>query len=384
MSNRAVHKIFLDAISSVLPNSLLPDFIKVDEDSLFVAANCFAIGSFNKLIVISCGKAAASMASVTEGILEDLITDGLCITKKGHSLSLKCFKTIEAGHPYPDDNSFRAGQFVVKMISSLDKNDIVLLLISGGASSLLSDIPAGCTAEDIIRLNKLLVNSGASIQEINIVRKHVSKLKGGNLSKLIYPATTLALYISDVPGDKPADIGSGLTCSDPSTFKEALNVLTNYNLVNRVPTAIISHLERGLGKIIEDTPKPYEHYFSTTYNKVIGSNSVALEAAAVSAKASGFSVIKADELIEDDVYVAARMISSCLIGHRLTKPLCFLWGGETTLRVSGNGFGGRNQHLALSILKEMKEKWIRKEKFTILCAGTDGTESFPLNRSDCK
>lgn len=374
MSNKIIYKIFIDAIRAVHPRKLLPQYIRVTGNLISIAGKSIERNSFEKLILISCGKASSAMAAEAETILGDLITDGICVTKHGHSLPLKQIETIEAGHPYPDENSIRAGQLVKEKLCFLSEKDIVILLLTGGASSLLADVPDGCTLEEIKEMNKLLVNSGASINEINIVRKHVSNLKGGQLSKSSYPASVFAFILSDVPGDKLEDIGSGITTADPSTFKNAIDVLLKYSLFDKTPPSIIKHLHKGKTGLIEDTPKAGDKIFSKTSNTIIGSNHIALIAAAASATKAGFFVNQIPELMEGDVEQAAKQVADALIQYEGQLPCCFLWGGETTVTVSGKGAGGRNQHLALCVLKEMKAKWNRKESFTVLCAGTDGTD----------
>lgn len=374
MSIKIIYKIFIDAVRSAHSQNLIPKYIQSDEGSITIAGKSIQKKSIGKLIVIACGKASAAMAHETVDILGDITRDGVCVTKYGHALPLKKIEIIEAAHPYPDQRSIKAGSIILDKISSLGENDFVLLLLSGGASSLMADAPDGCTIEDIQQLNKLLVNSGATINEINIVRKHVSKLKGGHLSKLIYPAAVFSLIISDVPGNNLEDIASGLTVADPSTYENAFLILQKYSLISTIPISVFQHLNRGRKGLIEETPKPGSKYFSKTFNTIIASNQTALDAAAVSAKKAGFQVIQITEFLQGDTMQTARQISDFLLEYNGNFPVCFLWGGETTIRVSGKGFGGRNQHLALCILHELKEKWNRTESFTILCAGTDGTD----------
>ncbi len=374
MLNNVNYRIFIDAIRAVHPQYIIQKYIQVKEDAVTIAGKSIKSNSSTKLIVIACGKASAAMVLATEHILGNLITDGVCITKYSHALPLKKIEIIEAAHPYPDENSIKAGGIVSDKVSSLSENDFVLLLLSGGASSLMADAPDGCTVEDIQQLNKLLVNSGATINEINIVRKHVSRLKGGHLSKLIYPATVISLIISDVPDNTLEDIASGLTVADPSTYENVFQILQKYNMLSKIPSTVFQHLNKGRTGLIEETPKPGSKYFSKTFNTIIASNQSALDAATVSANKEGFYVIKLPKQLPGDTMQTAIKISNYLSEYNGGLPVCFLWGGETTIHVTGNGIGGRNQHLALCILHELNKNRNRPERFTILCAGTDGTD----------
>lgn len=374
MNNSKIYKLFIDAIRSVHPKALIPKFITVRSDGILIADKLILLQSVNNLYVIACGKAAAAMANAAEEILGDKLTSGICITKHGHGLPLKKIEVIEAGHPYPDNHSYRASKTIINNYGHLNENDVVLFLLSGGASSLMSEILDNCNAEDITTLNKVLVNSGASIDEINIVRRHLSKLKGGQLSKLIYPASVHSLIISDVPGNELQDIGSGPTAADPTTFDDALNVLHNRSLLTKTPASVLKYLLDGQNGLIDDTVKKNSYYLSKTFNTIIGNNDIAVEAAALSAYNAGFTTIQKGEAISGDAIETSRKISKALLSYSGKLPCCFIWGGETTVSVTGKGKGGRSQHLALSILREMKTSWTKPNKFTILCGGTDGTD----------
>lgn len=369
-----IEKIYAHSINAVHPVTLLPRWIRVSGNNLYISGRCFDTTSLEKLVLIACGKAAGAMAAAAEFILKDLVTDGLCVTKYRHALPLQRITVLESGHPYPDRNSFIAGKMLIQKISSLSKNDLVLLLLSGGASSLIADVPAGCTEDEITTINKLLVNSGAGIHEINIVRKHLSHLKGGQLVKLIYPTPLISLIISDVPGNNPENIASGMTTGDSSGFQDALSVIDRYGIREKTPPSILQRLEDGVAGRVNETPKPGSHFFTATTNEVIAGNQTALEEAAFFITQAGMAVIKSDQPLTGSLTTAVQLISATLIGYKGRLPCCFLWGGETTVKVKGAGYGGRNQHLALSILHELKPQWGNRAKLTVLCAGTDGTD----------
>jgi len=369
-------EIFYAAINAVQPQLLLPDHVYVHEEMLHIAGQKINVSSINNLIVIAAGKAAPAMAKETEKQLGSLITKGICITKYEHAVPLDEFQTVEAAHPVPDKNSILAGKLVLQAVQNVSVNDIVLILLSGGASSLLADIPEGCKLEDIQQLSDLLVNSGASIEQINIVRKHVSSIKGGQLAKAAYPATVFTLIISDVPGDDPCSIASGPTVPDRSTFEEAYHVLVKYDIWNQVSESVRQYLEKGLNAEIEETPKPGSLFFINTFSEIIGNNKLALEAAKMSASQAGYHVVILNNVLSGDTEMEARQFVQYLLDYDGNLPACIIMGGETTLKVTGNGKGGRNQHFALCSLYELLQKSKTKydRNITILSAGTDGTD----------
>jgi len=373
---KQAQEIFYAAINAVQPQVLLPDHVYVHEEMLHIAGQKIDVSSINNLIVIAAGKAAPAMAKETEKQLGNLITKGICITKYEHAVQLDKFQTVEAAHPVPDKNSILAGKLVLQAVQHVSVNDIVLILLSGGASSLLADIPEGCKLEDIQQLSDLLVNSGASIEQINIVRKHVSSIKGGQLAKSAYPATVFTLIISDVPGDDPCSIASGPTVPDRSTFEEAYHVLVKYDIWNQVSESVRQYLEKGLNAEIEETPKPGSLFFINTFSEIIGNNKLALEAAKMSASQAGYHVVILNNDLSGDTEMEARQFVQYLLDYDGNLPACIIMGGETTLKVTGNGKGGRNQHFALcslyELLKKSKTKYDRN--ITILSAGTDGTD----------
>ncbi len=367
--------IYQTALTAVHPSALLSKNLYVHNGRLHIGDRVTNMQSIHDLIVIAAGKAASAMSKVAEQQLGNLITGGICITKYNHALELARIKTMEAGHPVPDGNSILGGKRVLELVKNLSANDIVLLFLSGGASSLLADLPAGCGLAETQHLFSLLVNSGASIAEINIIRKHLSGIKGGHLAKAAYPANIFTLIISDVAGDDPSSIASGPTAPDPSTYKDAYNILVAYEVWSQLSRNIKKNIYNGLNKLKEETPGPGDPVFETAYSRVIGNNQLALEAAKHKAGELGYQTIILQDNMNGNTEYEARKLVQFLLNYKGPEPVCFLAGGETTLQVTGNGKGGRNQHFALCALDEFrKQNTESRLKITLLSAGTDGTD----------
>jgi glycerate 2-kinase len=262
----------------------------------------------------------------------------------------------------------------LKIAKRAGPTDLVICLLSGGGSALLPDFPEGSSPQEMITVNNLLINSGACIKEINAVRKHLSILKGGQLARAVFPATLVSLILSDVPGDPLDVIASGPTTPDPTTFRQALSVLGKFNLVKSVSAGILKYLYQGETGIRSETPKPGDQVFEKTYNLLIGSNKVALEAAQHKALEFNFNPVVIDDQLQGDTSSVAEYIVETALKFQKdkseVKPVCLLFGGETTVKMTGKGLGGRNQHIALlcAILLQ------NHPGITLLAAGTDGTD----------
>ena len=375
MNRRTIaEQIFLAGVESVLPENLITKEMALKDNCLVIGHLNFSLELIDNIYVIGAGKASAMMAVEAEKILGSRITEGHIVVKYGHSSELKYISVTEAGHPVPDSNGFKATRAIMEIAGMAKRNDLVVCLLSGGGSALLPDFPEGSSPEEMIKLNDLLINSGACIKEINAVRKHLSIVKGGQLARAVCPATLISLILSDVPGDPLDVIASGPTAPDPTTYQQALDVLDKYDLTASVPVGILKYLKEGVAGKRPETPKPGDHVFEKTYNHLIGTNRLALEAA--KQKASEFNinpVIIDDHLQGDTSSVAEYIVETSLkfkIDKNEMKPVCLLFGGETTVKMTGRGLGGRNQHLALlcAILLQ------NHPGITILSAGTDGTD----------
>ncbi len=367
-------KIFIEGVRSVLPEKLIRNHVSVKGDELRIGSLVFSLDKIQNLYVIGAGKASAAMAHYIEVILGNRITGGHVAVKFGYACQLDKIKVTEAGHPVPDMNSFRATSEIVKIAAEAGENDLVICLISGGGSSLLADLPDGLLPEEIYIVNNLLVRSGASIQEINCVRKHLSDVKGGQLARVAWPATLVTLILSDVPGDQPDVVASGPTVADPSTYAGAMDVIGKYGLTADLTAGVIKYLNDGVSGIHPETPKPGDPVFSRTHNMLVGSNLIALEAAGKTALNLGLNTFIIDSGLKGDVESVSWSVVETVRKYRenqeIKKPVCLLYGGETTLKVNGSGSGGRNQHLALAVAMRIRNL----EGVTFLAAGTDGTD----------
>jgi glycerate 2-kinase len=367
--------IFNAAVAAVQPSCLLPKNIRLENNKLWLDKQFFPLEETGHIYVIGAGKASAAMALETEKILGDVIEKGVVVTKYGHALPLKKIKCIEAGHPLPDENSVQAGKEILEIATHAGEKDIVIALISGGASSLLADQPTEASLKDVQELFNLLLLSGATINEMNVVRKHLSLIKGGQLAKAIYPATLVSFILSDVIGDPLDVIASGPTVPDTSNFKDAYAVLNKYQLINKLHPAIDGWMQKGLKGEIADTPKPGEYYFERTRNHLIGTNRIALEAAVDKAKALGFAPFIITDKLSGEANEEAKKFVEYISLYRSAKPACILMGGETTVTVKGKGRGGRNQQFALTALQELINHNTDTTRVPlILSAGTDGTD----------
>lgn len=331
---------------------------------------------FDRVFLIAAGKAALEMARAIAQIFGSRLAGGIAVTKHGHATSrLRGLALIEAGHPIPDAAGVRAGLAIQHLLRDLNARDLLLVAISGGASALLSAPAEPVSLRDKQKTTDLLLRAGATISELNAVRKHLSLLKGGRLAALAYPATIVGLLLSDVIGDPPDVIGSGPTAPDRSSFADAWAILEKFDLLRRFPPAVRARLESGIRGEIPETPKPGDPLFENVHNLVIGSNRLALEAAAAKARVLRYRSMILSTSIQGEAREVARVHAHILrevaaSGNPIAPPVCILSGGETTVTVRGNGRGGRNQEFALAAAIEIAGI----SNALILSAGTDGTD----------
>ncbi|GEP94165.1 glycerate kinase type-2 family protein [Chitinophaga cymbidii] len=326
-----------------------------------------------RILVAGAGKASAAMAQAAEEIWGEQITGGMVITNRQEPLPLQKVRQVQAAHPVPDNDSLLATDMLQDMIAGAKQSGeetIILFLLSGGASSLMADVPPGSSLTEVRQLFDDLLKSGADIREMNTVRKHLSRVKGGQLARSAYPTRIFSVILSDVPGNDPAVIGSGPTVPDPTTFADAWDILEKYRLVATLPPGLRKHLEQGLAGSIPDTPKPGDHAFAHSRYTVAASNHLALEAARQHAEKLGYHA----QILTDTATGEARTLGMSLAKHAMDYygpyPACLLVGGESTVVVKGGGLGGRNQELALAAGIALKDT----PHITFLSAGTDGID----------
>jgi glycerate 2-kinase len=337
----------------------------------------FQSGQYKRLIVIGFGKASCTMAKSIEDQLFDLIVSGIVITKYRHcpsSYKSKKIKVIEGGHPVPDKNGLIGTEEVIRLIKNTKENFLIVCLISGGGSALLVSPYDGILLDEKRKITQLLLRAGANIQELNTVRKHISKVKGGRLAGISYPARMISLILSDVVGDRLDVIASGPTSPDKTKYKDALKVLEKYKITGSSPKSILELLNNGVKGVIPETPKEGDVIFDKVDNLIIGSNRMALETAKNKAEDLGLHTEIISSNVEGEAREAGRWLAKKVLEKKrsdsLNHPICLISGGETTVTVKGNGIGGRNLELALSFALEMKGI----NGVTLLSAGTDGTD----------
>lgn len=315
------------------------------------------------------------MAAAVEQLLKTRIDAGLVVTRYGHGGTLSRIEVVEAGHPIPDRTGLAAGQRVLDLIKKAGERDLVIVLLSGGASALLPAPVEGVSLTDKQVVTTLLLRSGATIQEINAVRKHVSHLKGGNMATAAAPATVLTLVLSDVVGNDLAGIGSGPTVPDPTTFHDAMAILHHYDLWDKIPQAIKDHLVQGSRSGSSETPKPNHPAFAKVQNVIVGDVRVALDAAAAQARRLGYHPVILSSSLTGEAREVAKMFGSIIreivaADRPVKRPAALLAGGETTVTVRGMGAGGRCQEFTLALALEIAGL----KKVTVFACGTDGSD----------
>ena len=330
---------------------------------------------YRNLHVLGAGKAGASMAKAAERVLGRRIARGLINVKDGYVEKLRRIELNECGHPIPDARGVEGARRIAEIAAQAGADDLVLCLISGGASALMPLPAPPVTLEEKQATTKLLLACGADIHEINALRKHISNIKGGQLARLAYPAAVLALMLSDVIGDDLDVIGSGPTAPDASTFGRVKEIVDKYALWDRIPAAVRARIEAGLAGAIPETPKPGDAAFARTRNVVVGSNDIAVRAAAARARALGFRTTVLSTFVEGETRDVARMhaaIAKEIVksGRPVRPPACIVTGGETTVTIKGDGLGGRNQEFVLAAAIDIAGL----DNVVVLSGGTDGSD----------
>jgi glycerate-2-kinase len=375
MKREQLLDIFNAAIAAVDPYQTVKKALKIEGNRLSAGAgNDYSLDQFDRIVVVGAGKAAAPMARAAEESLGDRITGGLIVVRYGQAGFLRRIDQREASHPIPDQAGVEATRRILDMVQGARERTLVICLLSGGGSSLLVQPMPGISLEAKQRVTELLLRAGATIHEMNTVRKHLSRVKGGWLSETAYPATVLTLLISDVIGNALDIIASGPTAPDSSTYSDAAAVIEKYGLRQVLPAAVTSRIERGVKGEEAETPKSPEPCFSKTRNVIIGGIDMALAAARDRAAALGMSSHIVTAELQGEAREAARLLAGNARESRSAlrpgEQRCLLSGGETTVTVRGSGLGGRNQELALAFAREIDGV----PGIALLSAGTDGID----------
>jgi glycerate 2-kinase len=372
---KAAAAILTAAVRAVEPGAAVRRVLLPRGHRLRVGTRWYDLRQSRRIFVVGAGKAAVPMAAAVEQVLGARITGGLVIVKYGHAGPLRRIRVVEAGHPLPDAAGEHGAAQMLDLLHSTSEDDLVVCVVSGGGSALLPAPVPGLTLQDKIAVTVLLLRSGATIQEVNIVRKHLSQVKGGRLAQAAAPARLVVLVLSDVVGDPLDAIASGPASPDPTTFADALAVVRRYRIEDRLPASALAYLRRGAAGHEPETPKPGDPLFHRVQVVVVGNNMHALAAAARRAKGLGFRVLVLTPFLEGEAREAARVFASVArsvwaVRAPLVPPACLLAGGETTVTVRGPGRGGRCQEFALAAAAAIAGR----PEIVMAGFGTDGTD----------
>jgi len=367
--------IFQAGLHSVDSLSAVQKCLSFEKEILTVDGKTYPLFDFDNIYVLGTGKAAAAMAQAVEECLSDRITSGFINVKYGHTRPLKYITVHEAGHPVPDDAGLQGSEQIIRLLKSVGERDLIIFLISGGGSALLPSPVPELTLKDLQKTTQTLLEVSASIKEINTIRKHLSRLKGGRLAKLAYPATLIALILSDVIGDRLDSIASGPTAPDESTYHTCQHIIDKFNIQNKIPKRVFDFIVSGQNGKEEETLKSGDPVFQHVQNVIIGSNIQAIKEAKRRAETLGYNSLILSSSMEGEAKEVAKMFASIakeIISTKnpLPPPACVISGGETTVTIRGQGAGGRNQEFALAAAIEIDGLG----NTVIFSCGTDGTD----------
>ena len=362
---QAVTRILAAAIHAVEPQAAVRRFFQRQGYTLLINGQEYYLDKMERSLLLGLGKASLAMTLPLADLLADLSPRGLLIPKQTPVHALSGFDIQPGGHPVPDENSVLAGEKAIQLVQGLNENDLLICLISGGGSALMSAPRSGTTLSDLRELTSALLACGARIDEINTLRRHLDQLKGGGLARLAFPAKVVSLILSDVVDNPLEAIASGPTAPDPSTRADALAVLEKYGLRQTVPAAILAGLENA-----PETPKPGDRLFERVQNVIVGSNLLAAESAAAQSKSEGFYTQLLGNDWQGEARDVSRKLSYILKNTTSQRPFCLVAGGETTVTLRGRGRGGRNQELALAAVRQLADM---KDTLLITLA-TDGED----------
>ncbi|MEX2641143.1 MAG: glycerate kinase [Balneolales bacterium] len=369
---RDLHHIFGRALSESKPYNRVAENILIHKNSLSVGGKTFPLQQNQKIWVMGSGKAAAQMALALENKLGDRIHDGLVVCSRGTTTNTPHIRQMETSHPVPGTDSLEATTKMLMLTKRVGTGDIVLYVMSGGSSALLCLPPDEVSLGSIQQTGQLLLNSGANIHEMNTVRKHLSRVKGGRLALALKEARVISLVISDVPGDVPEDIGSGPMVRDPTTYTDAMAVLKAYDLLARLPGDVVDYLKKGMAAKTGETLKydiPGHTYL------LLGNARFTARQAGLAAEELGYSVYRSKEAYSGETHDMAKKITRTALSvlsrdEPVAKPAALIYFGESYLSVTGGGKGGRNQQLALSASVHLDGH----HYVSLLSAGTDGRD----------
>ena len=375
-ARRLLTRLFQAGLQAVDPYEALCRHVTLRGNRLTIGSHRYSLKPHHRIVVVGAGKASARMAQALEHRLGSRIDTGLVVVKYGHGAPTKKIRVREAGHPVPDAAGIQATQQIMTLAGTLRPDDLLIVLLSGGASSLLPAPAPGISLRDKQQTTKLLLRSGATIQEMNAVRKHLSSVKGGQLAAAT-SGRVASIILSDVIGNDLGTIGSGPTAPDPTTFRDAWRVLKQYAVSAEVPLSVRRRMEAGVRERVADTPKPGDALFRRVHNVLIGDNQAAVDAVARSAKGQKIQPMILSTTVTGEAREIAKAFGAiareiAAQGRPLRRPCCVIAGGEATVTVRGQGQGGRAQEFAVAAAAEiagLPDLWIAG----FATDGTDGT-----------
>ncbi len=343
-------------------------------EELVIGRRRYDLRRYDRVVVLGAGKATASMAQAVEQRLGSRLQGGFVVVKHGHVVPTRQIVVAEAGHPVPDRSGLLAADRLCDMAAELGRRDLLIVLLSGGASSLLPAPVPGITLEDKQKTTRELLRCGASIREVNTVRKHLSRIKGGRLAEMT-KATIVTLILSDVLGDDLSAIASGPTVPDPTTYLEAVAILKHYRIWRAVPQRVRRHLDRGCQGLASETPKPGSSLFRRVHHHIVGNNGAAVRAVTRVAREAGLRTLLYKPALNGEARDEGQRFGALAknivqVGKPLQRPCCVIAGGETTVTVTGIGTGGRAQEFAAAAALEIAGL----AKVWVVAIGTDGTD----------
>jgi hydroxypyruvate reductase len=360
------------ALAAVEPGQAVRNALSVEGDTLQVGERRYRLSDYRRLLVVGAGKASAPMAAAVEEVVGDrLPTEGSVTVRYGQGVPTRHVRIHEASHPMPDQAGVDATGEIVRLLEGADERDLVVCVISGGGSALLTMPADGLSLDDMRQTTDALLRCGATINEINVIRKHLDVAKGGGLARFAAPAQIVTLVLSDVVGNPLDAIASGPTVPDTSTWAEANAIVDRFRLWDQVPSGVAERLRAGL----PDTPKPGDALFERTSTVLVGSNLLACQAAAVEAERHGYRALVLTTYVEGEAREVGRVLAGLLLevhasSHPLPRPCCLIAGGETTVTIRGEGLGGRNQEVALAAAFALRDT----PNVLLASIGTDGSD----------
>ena len=368
-------EIYEAGLKAVEPADCVNRIVSLKNSTLRISNSNYNLNEIEKLVVIGAGKATPAMAAAIEKILGQRIDVGLITTKYGHKLPLKYIETVECGHPIPDNEGVKATLRLLKIVSNLNSKTLVICLFSGGGSALLPAPDKRISLNEKQETTRLLLEAGCTIDEINTVRKHISRIKGGLLAKAAHPAKVISLILSDVIGDKLDTVSSGPTFPDKTTYKDCFRIIRKYGLEEQLPKSVVNLVIERVDNQRYETPNHKSHWFGQVQNIIIGNNKMALESAGSKARDLGYKTLILTSCLQGEAKEVGIVLSSIakeviLNGQPISRPACLLSGGETTVKIKGKGIGGRNQELALSAAIQIEDL----PDVVLLSCGTDGND----------